>query len=164
MQTDPNWSNFFYDSSQGVIHLLDFGACREFSSAFTGPYLRVVYAAAKKDEESILQLSKALGFLTGEESSLMIKAHIDAVKILGEPFATPGVYDFEKQNITGRIQALIPVMLRHRLTPPPEESYSLHRKLAGAFLLCSKLKARISCSAMLDDVWERFLEQKARTT
>ncbi len=50
----------------------------------------------------------------------MNEAHIDAVLILGEPFAKEENYDFEKQNITARIHALIPVMLRQRLTPPPE--------------------------------------------
>ena len=62
-------------------------------------------------------------------------------------------YDFSNQTITARIRTLIPVMLRTRLTPPPEETYSLHRKLSGAFLLLARLGARVRCQK----VWEEVL-------
>ena len=34
--------------------------------------------------------------------------------------------------------------------PPPQETYSLHRKLSGAFLLCGPLASRIACRLLLD--------------
>ena len=47
-------------------------------------------------------------------------------------------------------------MLRHRLTPPPEEAYSLHRKLSGAFLACIKLRARVPCRRLFFDLYDTY--------
>jgi len=42
-------------------------------------------------------------------------------------------------------------MIRERLTPPPEETYSLHRKLSGAFLLCARLGSRVRCRELFEN-------------
>lgn len=88
------------------------------------------------------------------------EAHVEAVMILGEAFASSEPFDFGMQSTTQRIQNLIPVMLRHRLTPPPEETYSLHRKMAGSFLICSKLNARIPCRDMFLDVYNSYNKRR----
>lgn len=43
-------------------------------------------------------------------------------------------------------------MLKHRLTPPPNETYSLNRKLSGAFLMCARLGATVDCARLWKDV------------
>ncbi|KAH8027244.1 hypothetical protein HPB51_003751 [Rhipicephalus microplus] len=101
--------------------LLDFGACREYDKSFVDKYMRVIKAAADRDESKVLEYSTDLGFLTG----------------------------YEAKN-------LVPVMLQHRLTPPPEETYSLHRKLSGIFLLCAKLRADINCKELFDETYARY--------
>ena len=158
MQTDPNWTNFLYNRGSKKLELLDFGASRDFPSDFIGPYLHILIAAARGDRESIANLSVQLNYLTGHESRTMRDAHIDSVLTLAEPFADSGpeVYDFRNQTITDRVRALIPVMLKERLAPPPEETYSLHRKLSGAFLLCARLGSRVPAKELFRTAVEKW--------
>lgn len=160
MQTDPNWANFFYNSETNKIILLDFGACRSYPESFTDDYIKVVHAASVGDRATVLSKSKDLKFLTGFEAKAFEDAHVEAVMILGEAFASAEPFDFGTQSTTQRIQSLIPIMLRHRLTPPPEETYSLHRKMAGSFLICSKLNARIACKDMFLDVYNSYNQRR----
>ncbi|KAM0470212.1 hypothetical protein ACHAPX_010000 [Trichoderma viride] len=147
MQTDPNWTNFLYNAATAKLELLDFGASREFPEEFISQYVRLLESASRTDREGVKKYSEGLGYLTGHESRTMLDAHIQSVLTLAEPFldSAPEVYDFKDQTITERVKALIPVMLHERLAPPPEETYSLHRKLSGAFLLCARLESKVRC-------------------
>jgi aarF domain-containing kinase len=153
MQTDPNWTNFLFNAADNKLELLDFGASREYPAEFIEPYIEVLRAAARGDHAAVRDLSVRLGYLTGDESAAMVEAHVGSVMTLAEPFgqAAPDVYDFDNQTITDRVRGFIPVMLRERRSPPPEETYSLHRKLSGAFLLCARLGSRVPCKELFRD-------------
>ncbi|KAL4750215.1 hypothetical protein BDW72DRAFT_176282 [Aspergillus terricola var. indicus] len=158
MQTDPNWTNFLYNASTNRLELLDFGASRAYPDSFIDKYIQILCAASRANRETCHALSIDLGYLTGHESSAMVDAHVSSILTLAEPFmdSSPDVYDFRDQTITERVRDLIPVMIRERLAPPPEETYSLHRKLSGAFLLCARLGSRVRCKELFRDAIENL--------
>lgn len=159
MQTDPNWGNFFYDAATDKIGLLDFGATRSFRKAFVDDYLRLVWAAANNDRETIVTVSRRVGFLTAEglESKAMVAAHVESGLVVGEPFRTRAPFDFKASGITARVGQHGQTFAEQRLTAPPTEVYSLHRKLAGAFLICIRMGAVIECRDMLERIYGAYV-------
>ena len=155
VQTDPNWGNYLWDAQTRRIGLIDFGAARPYAAPFVDDYLRLVWAAANGDGATIAAVSTRLGFLTGYESAAMLEAHVASGLIVGEPFTSHASFDFRDAGITRRVAQHGAVFAEQRLTPPPPEVYSLHRKLAGAFLVCIRLGARIPCRDLLEATWER---------
>ncbi|KAJ7468745.1 ABC1-domain-containing protein [Mycena latifolia] len=166
MQTDPNWSNFLWNARTRRVELVDFGATREYSKAFIDDWLRLLQAAARDDRTACIEWSLKLGYLTGEENQVMLDAHVDSMTLLATPFK-PGTrqpFAFGQgtawADVTVQIRAQIPVMLQHRLTPPPQETYSLNRKLSGAFLLAARLGATVDTRA----IWDRVVSKYEFTT
>jgi aarF domain-containing kinase len=154
MQTDPNWGNFLYDVNNRTTGLIDFGATREYSKAFVDGYLRIVWASATRDEATLMEQSYEMGFLTGQENDVMLRAHKLSGYTVGEPFYKENeAFDFRASRISERMGEHTSVFLQHRLTAPPEEVYTLHRKLAGAYMLCIKLGAIVdSPRRMLESI------------
>ena len=158
MQTDPNWGNFLYDEVSDRLYLIDFGAAKEYPPSFVQEYMEMVRACAERDRQTVLDKSLSLGFLSGDEPPVMLKAHVESGFVVGEPFGhKDGPFDFGAHNrLTARVSQLGAVMLKHRQTPPPEEAYSLHRKLSGSFLACIKIKAKVPCRDLFYNVYERM--------
>lgn len=156
MQTDPNWGNFLFQPASGRIELIDFGASREYTPDFMAGWYKLLSAALSGDRAAMVTESQALGYLTGEEEEDMLNAHIASMSALARPFQNEGIYDFKTQTVTDEVRANIPIMLEKRLTPPPAPTYSLNRKLSGAFLMCAKLGSRVDCKKLWDDATAEY--------
>ncbi|KAJ3982528.1 ABC1-domain-containing protein [Lentinula detonsa] len=168
-------SHILVDS--GKIALVDFGATREYGAEFLDGWRRLLEAAASLNLNSeelhrssawdvCINESISLGYLIGGpgegegfESPGMVEAHVTSLALIAHPFSerTPQPVRFGKGSEFGRNterirNELIPVMLRERKKGPPRETYSLNRKLSGAFLLASRLGATIRAREIWEDV------------
>jgi len=163
MQTDPNPANYLYDLEKKRLNLLDFGAGRDFDTEFLDKYIEIIYGAYSSDREKIIENSKELGFLTGEENREMLNAHNYGVMIVGEPFRTSHpdeLYNFGTADFTEKVVKILPTMSKHRLTPPPQEVYSLHKKVVGTYLMCIKLKAQVPSRRIFEETYENWQRLK----
>eukprot|EP00754_Rhynchopus_humris_P010005 Rhum_TRINITY_DN14116_c0_g1::Rhum_TRINITY_DN14116_c0_g1_i1::g.70014::m.70014/K08869/ADCK, ABC1; aarF domain-containing kinase len=152
MQTDPSFANFMYSPATHRFSLIDFGAARTFDASFVEKYLLVVYGATVQDKQMVLDNSRELGFLTGAEEVVMTDAHVEAAYLASYPFATRGIADFKEFDLSSKMKPHVATMLKHRLTAPPLEIYSLHRRLNGCFQLMAKLGAQVDSRRVFIDV------------
>ena len=122
--------------------------------------MRIIHGGFINDKDQILHYSKDVGFLTGEENKEMLHAHYLGVLAMAEPFKqTPtGLYDFALQSILKNVEEIVPAMSKHRLTPPPKEIYSLHRKIVGAYMMCIKLRAKVPARDMFIEIYNNWLK------
>ena len=98
-------------------------------------------------------------FLTGEENKEMYNAHHDGVMIVGEPFRTSHsdeLYDFGTADFTQKVTKLLPTMSKHRLKAPPQQIYSLHKKVVGTYLTCIKLKSKVASRRIFEETYENW--------
>lgn len=156
MQTDPNPANYLYNKEHDRMNLLDFGASREFSSFFLENYAEIIHGAYTDDKEKIMEHSHTLKFLTGEENREMLTAHHAGVLVLGEPFRKEGLYDFGALGFIQKVRHLLPTLSKHRLTPPPEEVYSLNKKIVGTYMTCIKLRSRVPAQRLFEEAYQRY--------
>ncbi|OAF70747.1 hypothetical protein A3Q56_01507 [Intoshia linei] len=149
MQSDPNWANYLYDENNDVINLIDMGAVVEYDPEFLSDYTQMIGATIDKNEEMVMELSKKLKFINGNESKIMIDTHLNLVKAVASIYSSNS-YNFGDFKVKESIFNMIPIMLEHRLIPPPEEAYTFHRKISGLFMLLEKLKATVNGSTEPD--------------
>ena len=155
MQTDPNFANYLYDAKHGRVALLDFGAPREFAEHFTEGYRRLIAASVEGERSDVLEFGRSLGFLTGDETRGARAAFEKLCALVAEPLRTRGLYDFAGSDLSRRVRDHgMEVLLRERLPRPPTESLFLHRKLAGSFLLCAHIGARVDGHAIYRELVE----------
>ena len=155
MQTDPNFANYLLEELEGRetgrIALLDFGSAREFPAEFSARYARICRAVVVGEREAVREAAVEIGYLDADERPDRARGVVDLILLVCEPLRHRGVYDFGRSNLGARARdaGLDLVFRRGFLHAPPPETVFLHRKLAGSFLLCARIRARVDVHSLI---------------
>ncbi|MEW5892520.1 MAG: AarF/ABC1/UbiB kinase family protein [Pseudomonadota bacterium] len=151
VQTDPNFANFRYDPASQRLGLLDFGATRVYPPERMAQVRRLMVAACAGDAGAVAAAAQAAGYLTEADPPERQRAVTELFLLVGEPARQPGPYDFGASDLTLRLRdsSYMVGFDQGLWRPPPADLIFLHRKLAGSFLLCARLKARVDVAALM---------------
>jgi len=146
VQTDPNFANYQYHRKTGEIVLLDFGATRRFKAGFANNYKKLARAAIKGDKEKLAAAAEKLGFAVGDTDSEYREVVLQVLMIALEPLCTDGPYDFARSTMARDLSTLAENVSGYRdvWRAPPTDAVYFHRKVAGMYLLATRLKARVN--------------------
>ncbi|REL26509.1 AarF/ABC1/UbiB kinase family protein [Thalassotalea euphylliae] len=149
MQTDPNFANFLYQEEAQKIVLLDFGATRAIPGHISTGYLALINAAMCEDEQQMIASAKQLGFFTKDISDDYLAQILAIFKLASEPLVAND-YDFATSNLAQRIknQGMNIQRQKDQWHTPPVDAIFIHRKLAGIYLLATKLAAKVNVKAL----------------
>jgi predicted unusual protein kinase regulating ubiquinone biosynthesis (AarF/ABC1/UbiB family) len=152
MQTDPNFANYRYDTAGDRLVLLDFGATRALDAPLVARYGRLLSAGRARDADGVRQAALELGFFAGHHSAAQQDAVLEMIGIAFEALAGAMPFDFGDRRLSERLKAAGMQMAADPsfVHIPPVSVLYVQRKIAGTFLLASRLRARVDVRALLD--------------
>ncbi|AGA89222.1 putative unusual protein kinase [Thioflavicoccus mobilis 8321] len=154
VQTDPNFSNFLYDATTGRVALLDFGAAQPVAPPVVEGFRLLGRAALADDPAGLREASIALGYIAADEPPERIDALVGLIRLSSEMLRVEGPYDFGTSNLSERVfNHGRNLYLEDNFSRPPEPAtLFLHRKFAGTFMLCRRLRARVDLAGMMREL------------
>jgi predicted unusual protein kinase regulating ubiquinone biosynthesis (AarF/ABC1/UbiB family) len=150
MQTDPNFANYRLDA-QGRLVLLDFGATRPIPKALAEGYRVLMRAALADDRDAAIAAAQAIGFFDDRATTKDAEGLAAMFDLALAPFRGEGAFDFGDTSVTARLRDRGMSFAEDRSVwhVPPIDTLFVQRKLAGVYLLASRLKARVEVRALL---------------
>lgn len=149
-QTDPNFANYLYDANTGRIALLDFGAAQAVQPALAEGFRALARAAIALDRTAARDAIFEIGYLDERDRQVHIDGLVELSITAAEPLRHDGSYDFARSDLFSRAREMgQKLVVEHGFgrKPPPETTF-LHRKFIGAFMMCSRLRARVDLAAI----------------
>ncbi len=153
MQTDPNFANYRFNRETGQIILLDFGAARELPSPIIAKYRAVFEAGLKGDPVDMENAAINMGLLAPDTPEPFL-GHILAMNdLVFAHVRNTDVMDFGNNTLAAEMNEHGRALAEDGYVPPPlpMDMLFIQRKVAGMFLLATRLKARVSARALMQD-------------
>lgn len=151
MQTDPNFANYRYDPEGEKIILLDFGAARSFDVSLTKKFKTLLHAGLANDREGISQAAIDIGYFTDNTQVRHKTQLLDMFDLAFTPLRAGGMFNFAANTTASQLREAGMEFGRERdfWVIPPMDTLYIQRKLAGMYLLATRLKAQVDMGAIL---------------
>lgn len=151
MQTDPNFANYRYDAETGRIILLDFGATREFGSSLSESYRTLLRVGLSKDTPAIQRQMEVIGFIRPGLRPEHLAMILEMAELGFTPLRDPAGFDFKGNDLADRLRRRgMAIGNEQELWHiPPADTLFLQRKLAGLYLLATRIGGRVDLRRMV---------------
>ena len=151
VQTDPNFANYRYDVAQDRIVLLDFGAARAFDEDIVARFRALLRAGLDRDSDAIERAMEGLGYISAS-TPLSQREIILRMANKALPLVTAETFDFgDTSFIAGMRDEGMALSLEEGYAEiPPIDALFLQRKMAGLFLLATRLRAQLPVRRLLE--------------
>lgn len=151
MQTDPNFANYRHDPHTGDLVLLDFGATRQFDTGIVTAFHALMEAGLTDDHAALRARAVAAGLLSDDVSIRSQEMILTMMDMVFAEIRRGGIFDFGHSDLARRLRDIGLRMggEREPVFVPPMDTLFLNRKLAGVFLLATRLRARVDLAALI---------------
>ncbi|MEF3045834.1 ABC1 kinase family protein [Pseudotabrizicola sp. L79] len=152
MQTDPNLANYRFDPTTGRIVLLDFGAVQPISPELAADFRALARVALNGNAAETRDAMLRIGYF----DSTTAPHHQDLIQSMFQfamgPLRQQGPFDFGQSELLQRLRhmGLAIGSDRELAHVPPAATLFLHRKIAGMYLMATKLRACIALRPMVE--------------
>lgn len=146
MQTDPNFANYRFDPETGRIVLLDFGATRAFGEEFIAKYRTLMIAGLDRDGAAVRAAALDIGLFDEPTMARHEARLLGMFDMALEPLRRREPFDFGASDLSARLRDEGVAFNRERELRrlPPTDALFIHRKIAGMYLLATRLRARVA--------------------
>lgn len=149
MQSDPNFANYRYNSSNGKISLLDFGATRALQPSAIDGYLRLMRAGLFEDVVELRNAASQMQLIEGD--GLFDDRILGMIRSVFDAILSANEFDFSDRTLASHLNKEGMALAEAGYIPRQVsmDILYLQRKIGGMFLLATRLNASVPVKTLL---------------